>query len=439
MHFRQILRYGSASNIRQAFDAGVAGCAGALFNLRQDRAAGRPYLCLPDTMTDLDAILRRAETLNAEGFTDFVVLGTGGSSLGAKALLALQGPTIVHKPPRVHVPDNLGAALMHAVLKQLDLTKTHFIAVSKSGGTAETIAQLISAYQAISALVGSDHASLHFTIITEPGDSAFRRLAQQWNLKTYDHDPNLGGRFSVLSIVGLLPAALAGLDCGALRQGALSVLDQALTSDNPAQVPAVAGAAFAHVLNVKGCNMQVLMAYDDRLAFFARWWAQLWAESLGKGGLGTTPVPALGPVDQHSQVQLYLDGPEDKLFTILAPVTAGSGPSIDPSHAGAAGADYLAGKTIGDLVDAEAAATAEALIRRGRPVRQISIDRLDETVLGALLMHFMLETVLAAHLSGVDAFDQPAVEEGKILTREALRDGRLPEPEPATVLNSLPV
>jgi glucose-6-phosphate isomerase len=165
------------------------------------------------------------------------------------------------------------------------------------------------------------------------------------------------------------------------------------------------------------------MAYADRLERFTRWYVQLWAESLGKEGKGTTPLGALGPVDQHSQLQLFIAGPRDKLFTIVTTVGAGTGPRMDAKLAARAGEPDFAGKTIGDLVAAQGRATAETLANNGLPVRTIHVPRLDERALGALLMHFMLETIIAAHLIGVDAFDQPAVEEGKVLAKRYLKDG----------------
>ena len=165
------------------------------------------------------------------------------------------------------------------------------------------------------------------------------------------------------------------------------------------------------------------MAYCDRLERFTHWYVQLWAESLGKNGKGTTPLAALGPVDQHSQVQLFIAGPRDKLFTVVTVGAKGQGPRMDAELAKLAGEPGFAGKTIGDLVAAEARATAETLAKNGCPVRTIHIDELDEETLGELMMHFMLETIIAAHLIGIDAFDQPAVEEGKVLAKTYLTGG----------------
>ena len=165
------------------------------------------------------------------------------------------------------------------------------------------------------------------------------------------------------------------------------------------------------------------MAYADRLERLTRWYVQLWAESLGKQGKGTTPVAVLGPVDQHSQLQLYISGPRDKLFTVITTGVAGRGPRMDGKLAVLAGEPDFADKSIGDLIAAQGRATAETLAKNGCPVRTIHIERLDETSLGELLMHFMLETIIAAHLLGVDPFDQPAVEEGKVLAKRYLAGG----------------
>ena len=188
----------------------------------------------------------------------------------------------------------------------------------------------------------------------------------------------------------------------------------------PADVPAAVGAALAVALATPARPISVMMAYADRLERFTRWYVQLWAESLGKDGKGTTPIGALGPVDQHSQLQLFIAGPRDKLFTVITVAAPAAARASTADLAKLAGEPDFAGKTIGDLVAAQGRATAETLAKNGCPVRTIHLERLDETSLGELLMHFMLETIIAAHLLGVDAFDQPAVEEGKVLAKQYL-------------------
>jgi glucose-6-phosphate isomerase len=264
-----------------------------------------------------------------------------------------------------------------------------------------------------------------FLGLTEPAKAGkrngLRDLLGKYRVPILDHHTGVGGRFSVLSNVGLLPAAMLDLDIAAVREGAGLALAPVLAKKKAAEVPAALGAALAVALaESKAKSISVLMAYADRLERFTRWYVQLWAESLGKNGKGTTPVAALGPVDQHSQVQLFIGGPRDKLFTVVTVASAGQGPRMNAELATLAGEPDFAGKTIGDLASAEGRATAETLANNGCPVRTIHLPRLDEESLGELLMHFMLETVIAAHLIGVDAFHQPAVEEGKVLAKKYL-------------------
>jgi glucose-6-phosphate isomerase len=214
---------------------------------------------------------------------------------------------------------------------------------------------------------------------------------------------------------------MLGLDVAAIREGASLALAPVLAKKPAAQVPAAVGAALSVALaEHTGKSISVLMAYCDRLQRFTHWYVQLWAESLGKNGKGTTPLAALGPVDQHSQLQLFIGGPRDKQFIVITIDGKGLGPRIDGELAKLAGEPGLAGKSVGDLVGAEGRATAETLAKNGCPVRTIHMSRLDEETLGQLMMQFMLETIIAAHLLGVDAFDQPAVEEGKVLAKKYL-------------------
>ncbi len=259
------------------------------------------------------------------------------------------------------------------------------------------------------------------TALAEPGDNTLRRLAAAHGFPVLDCDPGIGGRYSALSATGLLPATIAGLDATAFREGAAAALDPVLAGAEPRSVPPAEGAALAvSLLRRSGIAQTVLMPYADRLADFARWFRQLWAESLGKDGAGTTPIDALGTIDQHSQLQLWLDGPADKLFTLIVLDRAGTGVRIGAALAADPALAYIRDRTIGDLMAAEQRATAEVLARNGRPVRVLRLSTLDERAMGALMMHFMLETMIAAHLFGVDPFDQPAVEEGKALTRSYL-------------------
>jgi len=386
-----------------------------------------PLLRLPEKRDDL-AVIREAARKLAAGTTDVVFLGTGGSSLGGQTLAQLAGYNVpglgvLRSPPRVHFIDNLDSETYGALLTKLPLATTRFVAISKSGGTGETLMQVTTALAAAKAAGLTSRISEFFLGVTEPAKggkrSGLRALFEEHRVPMLDHDPGVGGRYSVLSNVGLLPAALLGLDIEAMRKGAAAALAPVLGQRPAAEVPPAVGAALSVAL-AGSKRIAVMMAYADRLERFTRWYVQLWAESLGKQGRGTTPLAALGPVDQHSQLQLFIAGPRDKLFTIITVGTAGRGPRVTAELAKLAGEPDFAAKTIGDLVAAQGRATAETLAKNGCPVRTIHIERLDEASLGELLMHFMLETIIAARLLGVDAFDQPAVEEGKILAKRYL-------------------
>jgi len=423
-------RIGPHGVAEKALNDALARAEGALEVLRARHAdGGLPLLRLPETHDDLAAIRETGRRL-AENATDVVILGTGGSSLGGQTLVQLAGHAVpgvgaLRAAPRLHFMDNLDADTFATLLARLPHATTRYVAISKSGGTAETLMQTIAALSAVKAQGLETRIPDIFLGLTEPAKAGkrngLRDLLGKFHVPILDHHTGVGGRFSALTNVGLLPAAMLGLDVAAVREGAGLALAPVLAKKKAAEVPAALGAALAAALaESKGKSISVLMAYADRLERFTHWYVQLWAESLGKNGKGTTPVAALGPVDQHSQVQLFIGGPRDKLFTVVTVASAGRGPRMDGELAKLAGEPDFAGKTIGDLVAAEGRATTETLAKNGCPVRTLHLGKLDEETLGELLMHFMLETIIAAHLLGVDAFDQPSVEEGKVLAKKYL-------------------
>lgn len=403
-------------------DALEVACAAAWdvwSEMRADLAEGGfPAVSIAQQSGDLAAVQAAAARLSAHCDT-VAVLGVGGSSLGAEALCALALTPSVD----VRFLNNPDPGTVARFLAATELPRTGLVMVSKSGGTAETLALAMTLMPALIDRRGGDGVADYSVAITEPGDNPMRRLAAHWDVPVIDHPVDIGGRYSALSAVGLLPAALAGLDIAAIRAGAVEALEMNLAGDTVADVPAALGAAVSlALLQSQGARMSVLMPYADALAPFARWYRQLWAESVGKNGRGTTPIDALGAVDQHSQLQLYLDGPADKMFTIVTQQLAGRGDHVSPELATLAGAAYLAGQTTGDLLAAEQEATIESLCAHGRPVRRIEIARVDEAAIGALMVHFMLETVTAAFMMGVDPFDQPAVDDGKERARKRLAE-----------------
>ena len=400
------------------FDAALAATAPHLDWLRRARAdKSLELLGVPSRTDDIEAAQKVADTF-CTNTTDVAVLGIGGSSLGGQALkAALESHD--RSGPRVTFHDNPDPFAWKEYLSRVDLKTTRFVVISKSGGTAETLMQALTAVDLFDKAGAAKYLRHHFAIVTEPGDNnVLRKFAASIEAPVLDHPRDVGGRYSVLTMCGALPSILMGIDVRALRGGAQNYLDHALADSAP---ECAKGAALHFALARAGrLDQTVLWAYADRLDTFHAWWRQLWAESLGKDGKGSTPVGALGPVDQHSQLQLFRDGPGKSLYTILSTDTKGAGLVAPRARAEALGLDYLAGKPMGDLVDAEARATAQTLSRNGRPVRTIHLPKIDAGSIGALMMHFMLETILMGKLMGVDPFDQPGVEEGKVLAREYL-------------------
>jgi glucose-6-phosphate isomerase len=388
-----------------------------------------PLLRVAEETADLEAAEHAYRRL-VRGARAIIFFGIGGSSLGGQTLAQLGGWNIPGTAdeaqkgrPRTRFYDNLDAHTLAAAIAAFDLATARFVVISKSGGTPETIVQALVALDAVKrAGLGARIPEL-FLGITEPKRAGkangLRSLFEAHGIALLDHHPGIGGRFSALTNVGLLPAMARGLDVRALRAGAKGVVDLMVSASVPEECPAAVGAALAvGMTRERGIKAQVMWPYSDRLGRFAHWFVQLWAESLGKNGEGSTPIACLGPVDQHSQLQLFMDGPREHLITVVRAPTAGQGPRLSDELARTAGLDYLGGKSVGDLVDAQAVAVPEALGRAGRPVRIFDLDRLDEASVGALMMHLMLETILAGRLLGVDPFDQPAVELAKVITRE---------------------
>lgn len=400
--------------------------------LREGHATGAlPLLRVPEWRDDIIAARSALAALTKNAKT-LVFFGTGGSSLGGQTLAQLGGWGIPgddgnggqRDRPRTRFYDNLDARTLERALGSLDLAKTRFVVISKSGNTPETLIQTIAAIEAVRAAGLGKRIPELFLGLTEPRSNATNGLGdlcESLSIPTLPHDPKIGGRYAALTNVGLLPALARGLDVEALRDGAHAVVQALLAASIPMDfAPAVGAAVAVGLAKERGVKVSVMLPYSDRLSRFAAWYVQLWGESLGKQGEGTTPVAALGPVDQHSQLQLYLDGSPQHLITVVRDTCAGRGPRVMRDLAKTAHAEYLVGYAAGDLVAAQQKAIPEALIAARRPVRTIDLERLDERALGALMMHFLLETILAGHLLGVDPFDQPAVESGKVITRRYL-------------------
>lgn len=407
----------------------AARAALTVLRLRHDEGE-LPVLRLPATTRDLAAIEDAARHI-ADGATDVVFVATGGASLGGQTLVQLARHPLAGgaaSTPRLHFMDNLDPDSCAALLDGLPLPTTRFVVISKSGATAETVMQTVAALTAVAAAGLSDEVPRLFLGVTDAAvngrRNGLRDLLGRRGVTLLDHDPGVGGRHGVLTAAGLLPAAIAGLDIAAVRRGAARALAPVLAGADPPEVPAALGAALGVALNLHGRKpMAVMVAYADRLQPFTRWYVQLWARSLGRDGKGTTPVAALGPVDQHRQLPLFIGGPRDKFFTIVTAAPEECGPRIDAALAAEAGEPEFGGHAVGDFVAAQGRALADTLAHHGCPVRTLALARLDEETMGELLMHFVIETLVAAQLIGVDACDQPpAGDEAETLARTLAKD-----------------
>lgn len=418
-----------------------------LDEVRRRRAEGEfGFLDLGAQEEAVTAIVRFAEGAG-QAYDHVLVLGIGGSSLGTRALV-----TALRKPswnelsdaereyfPRITVLENVDPGSMAAALGRIDPRRVLVNVVSKSGGTAETLAQYLVVRGWLDDALGPEAAARHLVFTTDPVQGPLRAMATAEGIPALDVPPAVGGRFSVLSPVGLLPAALVGIDVRGLLEGARQALERALEPDllgNPAGLYAALHWAADTAL---GARIHVLMPYSDRLRDVVEWYRQLWAESLGKQRnrrgeevfMGPTPVGAVGATDQHSQVQLFMEGPHDKVITFVRIEDPGRDIAIPARPGVPAELAYLGGHTLGGLLRAEQRATAAALARAGRMHCTVELPRLDALTVGHLLMFFQVATGLAGVWYGVNPFDQPGVELGKRLTYAAMgRAGFTAEPVP---------
>jgi glucose-6-phosphate isomerase len=389
--------------------------------LRRDGTVG--FADLPENKSLLEQATRYAASVRGK-YDDVVILGIGGSALGPIALrtaLRPSGWNMLDERardgyPRLHVLDNVDPETIAALLGRLPFARTLFIVTSKSGGTAETMAQFLIVHDRL--LREGLDVSRHFVFVTDPKSGALRPLAERLGVTALDIPANVGGRFSALTPVGTLPAALIGIDVKSLLAGAAAMVQRCATPDLTKH-PAGLYALLQWMADTKlKKSIAVFMPYSDPLRDFAAWFVQLWAESLGKlrsdgTSVGSTPLAALGATDQHAQVQLFMEGPADKTVTFVTVKERGADVVIPEGFSDVTELGYLAGHSLGELIDIEQRATAGALAKRGRPNMTIRLDRVDAANVGELMMFLELATAYAGQLYGIDAFNQPGVELGK--------------------------
>ena len=395
-------------------------------------AAGTGMLGWMDLPTQSPGPLLDFAAENEGRYECLVVIGIGGSALGSTALSTALLPFRYNElsraerqqRPRLYVLDNVDPDETSALLDRLDLERTLVNVISKSGTTVESMAGYLVVRERLEAAVGASGLKDRLVFTTDPLGGTLRKIGKSLGVHMFDLPPRVGGRFSVLSAVGLLPAALTGIDVNALLAGAQDMAEWIAGSEgweNPAC--AFAGVQFLED-TVLGRRVSVMMPYSARLRDLADWYRQLWAESLGKAtdrqgrtvNVGPLPVKSLGVTDQHSQLQLYAEGPDDKVITFLVVGEFAETIRIPAPGPDAQELAYLAGHTLADLLWAEQRATAWALAQRGRPSLAITIPRIDAFCLGGLIFLLEMATAVAGELYDVDAFDQPGVELSKQAT-----------------------
>jgi glucose-6-phosphate isomerase len=361
-------------------------------------------------------------------FDDVIVIGIGGSSLGAKAVnRALNGTRAADAKPNLCFLENVDPYLLEHVLDRVEPAKTAVVAISKSGGTIETVVQYLVLRDWLERSLGREQARRHQWVVTDPASGWLRELARAENLPSLPVPPKVGGRYSVLSAVGLLPLAAVGIDVNELLAGAAANAARCAATD-AAHNPALELAALYYLQDVKrNVRVSIMMPYVHPLRLFVDWYCQLWAESLGKfsthpGELpgGTLPVRATGAVDQHSQLQMYLESRHDKMFTFLALSNWDHDATVPLPDEAAKRFPFLNGRLLSEVLDAEFRATRSVITRTGHPNLTIRLPALNAHVLGQLIDLYQRTTVYAGLLYEINPLDQPAVEQGKKLAVENL-------------------
>jgi len=383
---------------------------------------------LPSNKADIHKIQKFAASVK-DSYNTVCVVGIGGSALGAWALdCGLRGQHPIQtafstKNPRLVILDNVDPVFVTDALASMNPSKTLVVVIAKSGATAETVATFLIVRAWMEKKLGRK-ANKRIVAVTSQGKGDLKVLANREGYETFHLADNVGGRFSVFSAVGLLPAALCGMDVKALCKGAEEMTQLCWQPDLEKNIALRSALCHYLLLTKRKKSIQVAFPYVNRLWGTAFWFRQLWAESLGKEknrngkivNVGQTPVAALGTTDQHSQVQLYVEGPNDKVFSFWTVGRFSDQGQIPKAKTGLEGMDYLSGQTLEKLLGAEQQATAAALTEYNRPNCTYKLDRMDAKHLGAFLQLMEFQTAFAGELIGIDAFDQPGVELGKRFT-----------------------
>lgn len=375
-----------------------------------------PELSFIDLISQDTSEIKKAAKWTRDNSEDFLILGIGGSALGPRSILEALSPFHnLRKKPRVFICDNADPQTLENVFSIIDTKKTIVNAITKSGSTAETMASFMFAWNELSKASG-DKAREMFIATTDPEKGNLREIADRFGFRTLSIPAFVGGRYSVLSPVGLLLAEVIGVDCNEMLEGARDIHGRCCEPEvwkNPAYI---FGTLLYLMERDEKRGINVLMPYADSLKCLSEWFCQLWAESLGKLGFGITPYPSLGTVDQHSQLQLWIDGPDDKVVIFLRTTDYGTDIRIPEIFRDVDGISYLGGHLFSDLMNAEEESTELALSRHKRPNMTISMPSIDPYHMGQIFHFFEIATAFTGFLYGINPFNQPGVEEGKNFT-----------------------
>jgi glucose-6-phosphate isomerase len=390
----------------------------------------RDWLNLDEQPAVVQAVKAYAQSIQGQ-FDALVVVGIGGSALGPMAMVEALLPSYWNErtlaqrngAPKIYFVDNVDPDKLFALFDVLDVSRTLVNVITKSGTTSETMAGFMWLKAELETKLGVEKTKQHLVFTTDPVKGLLRQIAQTEGIVAFDVPPDVGGRFSLFSPVGLLPAAILGIDIEAML-GGMQAIKPSLQSQSLAENPAALGALIQWLSYQQGRHISVLMPYSAKLALVADWYVQLWAESLGKkfnrqGQIvheGPTPLKAVGVSDQHAQVQLFNEGPFNKIITFVRVGAFGQELTIPNAYPDAPDLNYLGNQTFGTLLQAEADATRDSLAQNGRPSVSWVMPQLDPAHFAQLLYVLEVQTGLMGHLLGIDPFDQPGVELGKKLT-----------------------
>ena len=396
------------------------------------------FMKLPESHLEIAQEIKEFAAENRERYDNFVVLGIGGSALGNIALqTALNHPYYNLEEnnrdgyPRLFTPDNVDPTRLKGLLESLDLEKTIFNVISKSGGTAETMSEFLTARGAVVEELGEDAVSDHFIATTSKDSGKLIKIAEREDIPTFYIPDDVGGRFSVLTPVGLVSSAFVGIDIEELLAGA-GYMAEICANDDIWSNPAYLNSVLQYLADQDGKPMSVMMPYAHSLKDMADWFRQLWAESLGKKfdrednvvNVGPTPIKALGATDQHSQAQLYMEGPYDKVVTFIEVENYKEELEIAPGYEDISGVSYLGGHTFNELIATEKKATELALTKNNRLNCTVKFPEVNAFTVGQFIYMFELQTALSGELYNINAFNQPGVELGKHYAYGVLgRDG----------------